>query len=170
LCSTGTSCVVLQLHLCLVSSSPRKVGQFSFECCLCPRDQLQDPLPALCREAGLFSHPHSQSSCFSWSLLSAGGSSRRLVCHSTPSLSLYASPDLCWMDSSSSGWLASGPTAGLLWFSLEGFIRGKNKQIKKENKPKQQNNFKRISIVITRGSSLPSTSAGACLSRFQTSS
>jgi hypothetical protein len=29
-----SSCVALQLQLCFVGSSPRQVGQFSFECCL----------------------------------------------------------------------------------------------------------------------------------------
>jgi hypothetical protein len=31
--SPGSSCIVLQLQLCLVSSSPSKLGQFSFEFC-----------------------------------------------------------------------------------------------------------------------------------------
>jgi hypothetical protein len=39
--------------------------------------------------------PCSQPLCFYWFLLSAGGSSGRLVCRLTPWLSLYASPDLC---------------------------------------------------------------------------
>jgi hypothetical protein len=58
-----------QLQLCLVSSSPRKVGQFSFQCC---------PLS------------HEISSRIHH--LPGFG---KLVCHSTPTLSLCASPNIC---------------------------------------------------------------------------
>jgi hypothetical protein len=56
----------------LVSNSPSKVEQFSFECsALYPRNQLQHPPPALFWEVGQSSHPHSQPLCFSLSLLGA---------------------------------------------------------------------------------------------------
>jgi hypothetical protein len=64
------------MQLCLVSSSPSKVGQFSFKCC-----------------------PLSQKSALGSTSFTALGvwPFGMLVCHSTPSLSLYASGDLCWV-------------------------------------------------------------------------
>jgi hypothetical protein len=61
--------IVLQLQLCLVSSSPSNVGQFSFECC------------PLFHEisTGIHHLPHFE----------------RLACCPTPALSLCASFDLC---------------------------------------------------------------------------
>jgi hypothetical protein len=67
--SPGGSCVALQLQLCWVSSSPCKVGQFSFEYCL----QSQEI------SSGIHHWP-----CFG-----------RLACCSTPGLSLCSFSLLC---------------------------------------------------------------------------
>jgi hypothetical protein len=69
--SPCSSCVALQLQLCLVSSSPRKVGQLSFE--YCPVSQ------------EISSSVHHLL-CF-----------RRWTCFPTSTLSLCASPDLFWV-------------------------------------------------------------------------
>jgi hypothetical protein len=67
--SPGGNCIALQVQLCLVSSSPSKVGQFSFEHCLL----------SLEISSGIHHLP-----CFG-----------RLACHPTPTLSFYTSPDFC---------------------------------------------------------------------------
>jgi hypothetical protein len=63
------------------SASP---GNSVLNTALCSRDWL-----ACCPT------PASRNLCFSQSLLSASGSVWRLICHPTPVLSLYSSPDLC---------------------------------------------------------------------------
>jgi hypothetical protein len=69
--SPDHSCAAPQLQLCLVSSSPSKVGQFSFECC--PLSHM------ICSGIHYLSH------------------FERLTCHPTSTLSLCASPDLFWV-------------------------------------------------------------------------
>jgi hypothetical protein len=71
---------------------------------LCPRDQLQDPPPALLWEDGLLSHPRSQPLRFPWSLLSASSSSGKLACRLTPTLKLC-----CFMCMSLRVWLLAPP-------------------------------------------------------------
>jgi hypothetical protein len=119
----GCSWVALQLQLCLVSSSPSKVGNSVLNAALCPRDQVWDPPPVLLWEVGLSPHPHFQLLCFSHSLLGASNSFGRLACHSTPTLSLYVSPDLCWvLVAPIVGWLVSPPpllTFAAFWFITE---------------------------------------------------
>jgi hypothetical protein len=78
--SSSGSCVALQLQLCLVSYSPRKVEQFSFECC-----------------------PLSQRSALGSTTYPA----LRLACHPTPTLSLCASPDLWVLVAPLGGWLVT---------------------------------------------------------------
>jgi hypothetical protein len=100
---------------CLVSSSPSKMRQFSFECCpLSQRSVLRlttcpalggwpvtPPLPSafvfflisagcwqLLWEVDLSPHSCSQPLCHSWSLLGAGSSSGKLACYSDPTLIL----------------------------------------------------------------------------------
>jgi hypothetical protein len=69
--SPHSCCVALQLQLYLVSSSPNKVGQFSFECC-----PLSHEISSRIHHLPLFV---------------------RLACCLNPALSLCASPDLCWV-------------------------------------------------------------------------
>jgi hypothetical protein len=76
--SPGGRCIALQLQLCLVSSSPTKVGQFSFECC---------PL----------SH-FGSTTCPLW----------QVACLPTPALRLCACPDLWWvLVAPVEGWLVT---------------------------------------------------------------
>jgi hypothetical protein len=86
--SSDGSCFAFQLQLCLVSSSPSKMGQFSFECY--PLSQGSSYRIHSCPvwEVRLLPHPCSQPLCFSWSLLGASGSFERLACHLVPTLSL----------------------------------------------------------------------------------
>jgi hypothetical protein len=102
--SPASSCTALQLQLCLVSCSPSKVGQFSFKCW--PLSQRLAPGSTTCPalqplgEVGLslvLPFPCSQPLCFFRPLLGATGSSGRLACHPTPTLSLCAFLSLCWM-------------------------------------------------------------------------
>jgi hypothetical protein len=65
------SCVALRLQLCLVSSSPSKLGQFNFEWC------------PLSQEISSWIHH------LPWCV--------RLARDPTPTLNLCASPDLCWV-------------------------------------------------------------------------
>jgi hypothetical protein len=61
-------------------------------------------------EVGLSPHSHSQPLCLSQPLLDASSSFGRLVCHSTPALSLYTSPNLCWVLAAPLGdWLIAPP-------------------------------------------------------------
>jgi hypothetical protein len=85
--SSGGNCVTPKLQLCLVSSSPRKVGQFNFECC--PLSWRSAPASTTCPDLGGWpvAPLRSQSLCFSRALLGACGSSGRLVCHPTLVLS-----------------------------------------------------------------------------------
>jgi hypothetical protein len=71
LLSLVSSCLALQLQLCLVSFSPSKVGQFSFECCPLSHEI----------SSGIQHLPHFG----------------RLACYPTPAVSHCASPDLPWV-------------------------------------------------------------------------
>jgi hypothetical protein len=67
----GSSCIALQLQLCLVISCPSKVRKFNFEYCLLSHQI----------SSGIYHMPHFQG----------------LTCCPSPALSLCDSPDLCWV-------------------------------------------------------------------------
>jgi hypothetical protein len=84
----GSSCIALQLHLYLVSSSPARWGNSVLNSALCPMKSALDPPPDLLCELGLPPHPCSQPLHLSWPLLSSSSSSGRLACYPTLALSL----------------------------------------------------------------------------------
>jgi hypothetical protein len=60
----GGSCVALQLQLCLVSSSPSRVGQFSFEYCPQSQETISGINHQPCFEKlACYPTPHSQPLC-----------------------------------------------------------------------------------------------------------
>jgi hypothetical protein len=89
----GSSYIVLLLQLCLVNSSPNKVGQFSFEYCPQSHQTSSAIHHSLALECWLVTP--SLLSAFVPCPASAGwefNSSGRLACHFTPALSACSQP------------------------------------------------------------------------------